>query len=291
MPNFPERPIDFICGWGVGGGADLMSRKMCDLVRKYYGITFVVTCMPGAAGTKALDYAMRQPHDGYTVFFLAWDGYMNYLLKKTTWKPEELSLIVCAQELPGAYFVHKDDTRFKTWDDVIQYSKKNPYKLKLADVGRGGLGDFTLSLWEKATGIKLTYVPYDAPAQRYAAFSGGHCDILYEQPGDIPAILEAGARPLVFMNDKRMPEFPDTPCAKELGHDITLNLWRGVAVAADMPKDVKDYLTALFGAVAQSPEWKAFLKQIMAKDTVRVGDEAQKMFLEEYHTVGSLMKK
>ena len=22
LANYPERPIDFICGWGVGGGAD-----------------------------------------------------------------------------------------------------------------------------------------------------------------------------------------------------------------------------------------------------------------------------
>lgn len=289
-PNYPERPVDLICGWGVGGGTDIFARTLADLARKYYGINFVVTNMPGAAGVKGIDYAMRQPYDGYTIFFLAWDGYMNYLLKKTTWKPEQLYLFLRGLCTPGAYYVRKDSP-FKTWRDVIEHSKKNPYKLRLADVGRGGLGDLTLGLWEKYAGLKLTYVPFDEPAQRYSAFSGGHTDLLYEQPGDIPGILEAGARALVFMAENRLPEFPDTPTARELGADITLSLWRGLAIAADAPVEIRDYLSKVFEAVCGSPEWAAFLKKSMAApDSVLVGEKAQKMFLDEYRLVGDMMK-
>lgn len=288
--SFPERPIDFICGWGVGGGADLMARKLSDLVREYYGITMVVTNMPGASGVKGIDYAMRQPSDGYTIFFAAWDAYMNYLLKKTNWAPEDMRMIVIAQRLPGAYFVRKDSP-FKTWQEVIDYSKAHPYKLRLADVGRGGLGDFTLTQWEQKAGLKLTYVPYDAPSQRYSSFSGGHTDIMYEQPGDIAPIIEAGARALVFMSDKRHPDFPDTPCSVELGYDITMDLWRGVAVSADMPDDIREYLSKIFAAVCDSPQWKEFLKSIMANPEVYAGETAHKVFMDEYHTVKSLMQK
>lgn len=288
-PNYPERPIDFICGWGVGGGADSMSRKIAELARKHYGVRFVVTSMSGAAGVKGIDYAMRQPHDGHTVFFAAWDAYMNYLLKKMVWKPEQISLLVQAQVLPGAYFVHADSP-FKTWQDVIDYSKKHPYKLKVADVGRGGLGDLTLALWEQKTGLKLTYVPFDAPTQRYAAFSGRHTDLLYEQPGDIPAILEAGARALVFMAEERHPDFPDVPTARELGHDITIALWRGVAVAEDTPPDIKQYLTELFKDICTSPEYIEFLNVAMAlPGSMLFGGDAQKMFMDEYRLVGKMM--
>ena len=290
LANYPERPIDFICGWGVGGGADLMSRKIADLVREYYGITLVVTNMPGASGVKGIDYAMRQPHDGHTIFFAAWDAYMNYLLKKTNWAPEQINLIAIAQRLPGAYFVPKDSP-FKTWQEVIDYSKKHPYKLRLADVGRGGLGDFTLTLWEQKAGLKLTYVPYDSPSQRYASFSGGHVDLMYEQPGDIAALIEAGARPLVFMSSKRHSDFPDTPCSVELGYDITLDLWRGIGVAADMPADIREYLSKIFAAVCESPQWQQFLKDIMANPEVYTGDTANKVFMDEYHMVKGMMQQ
>lgn len=288
-PNYPERPIDFICGWGVGGGADLMSRKLAELARKHYGLRFVMTNMSGAAGVKGIDYAMRQPHDGHTVFFAAWDAYMNYLLKKMSWKPEQISLLVQAQVLPGAYFVHADSP-FKTWQDVIDYSKANPYKLRVADVGRGGLGDLTLALWEQKTGLKLTYVPFDNPTQRYAAFSGRHTELLYEQPGDIPGILAEGARALVFMAEERHPNFPDVPTARELGHDITIALWRGVGVAADTPPDIKEYLVKVFQAICNSPEYIEFLNVAMAlPGSMLFGEDAQKMFLDEYHLVGKMM--
>jgi len=289
FPKYPERPIELICPWGVGGGADLQSRTLADLVRKHYGITVVVTNMPGAAGMKGIDYAMRQPHDGYTIFHCAWDGYMNYLLKKTTWKPEEIYFFLRGMNTPGAYFVRKDSP-FKTWQEVIDYSKKNPYKLRVADVGRGGLGDLTLGLWEKFTGIKLTYVPFDEPGQRYSAFSGAHTDLLYEQPGDIPSILEAGARALVFMSEKRQPGFENTPTARELGADITIALWRGLALAADTPKEIRDYLVKIFDAVGQSPEFQEYLKANKADpDSVLSGEKAMKMFLDEYKLVSNMM--
>lgn len=290
IKNYPDRPIDFVCGWGVGGGADLMSRKIAELAKEFYGITMVVTNMPGASGVKGIDYALRQPHDGYTVFFVAWDGYMNYLLKKTKWAPETIYMLAIAERLPGAYFVLKDSP-FKTWQDVIDYSKKNPYKLKVADVGRGGLGDFTLTQWEQQAGLKLTYVPYDNPSQRYAALSGKHSDLLYEQPGDIAALIEAGARPLVFMSKERHKDFPDTPSSVELGYDITLELWRGVGIAESCPADIKEYLSQVMAAICNSPKWKEFLETIKATQEVYTGEAANKFFLDEYHMVEQMMKK
>ena len=290
FPNYPERPIDFICSWGVGGGADTMSRKLSELVEKYYDINLVVTNMPGAAGTKGVEHAMSQPADGYTIFFAAWDCYMNYILGKSEFGPPHIDVILLGQYVPGAYFVQKE-SQFKTFEQLIDYSKKHPYKLKLADVGRGGLGDLTLALWEKCKGLKLTYVPYDKPSRRYSSFAGGHVDILYEQPGDITHLLEQGARPLVFMAEERLPQFPNTPTAKELGCDITLALWRGVGLNEKIHEQKIKYLTEIFGSITKSPEWNNFLKQMMVDPTMtKYGEAANKCYEEEYEIVKKLKK-
>ncbi|MBU1205689.1 MAG: tripartite tricarboxylate transporter substrate binding protein [Proteobacteria bacterium] len=289
--DYPKRPIEFICGWGVGGGADLMARKVGELTEKFYGIKMIVNNMPGAGGAKALDYSMRQPADGYTIFFSAWDSYMNYILRKTEFGPPHLDVLLVAQYVPGAYWVLKD-SEFKSWKEVIEYSKKNPYKLLLADVGKGGLGDLTLSLWEKCTGLKITYVPYDKPARRYSAFAGKHADILYEQPGDIKPLIDQGARALVFMSESRFPGFLDTPTAKELGCDITIALWRGVGINNKATKEIKDYLTKVLCAVTESPEYKKFLEQTAADPkSVLCGADAHKFFVAEYEQVKALQKK
>ena len=288
--DYPKRPIDFICGWGVGGGAGTLSRKLAELADKYYGIKMVVSNMPGAGGAKGLEYAMRQPADGYTIFFAAWDSYMNYMLGKSEFGPPHVRVILRGQYVPGAYWVRKDSP-FKTWDELIAYSKKNPYKLLLADVGKGGLGDLTLAQWERCKALKITYVPYDKPARRYSAFAGGHTDILYEQPGDVKHLIEQGARPLVFMAEKRLPTFPDTPTARELGCDITIALWRGVGINNKVDKEKIDYLTKILAGVTQSPEYKAFLKLTVADpDSVVTGDDAHNYYMKEYELVKKMKK-
>ena len=288
LENYPERPIDFICGWGVGGGADTMSRKLAELTQKYYDINLVVTNMPGAAGSKALDHAMRQPATGYTIFFAAWDCYMNYILGKSEFGPPHVEVILRGMYVPGAYWVRKD-SQFKTWEDVIAYSKEHPYKLKLADVGKGGLGDLTLAIWERCTGLKLTYVPYDKPPRRYSAFAGGHTDLLYEQPGDIKHLIEEGARPLVFMAEERLDSFPDTPVAPELGCDNTIALWRGVGINEQTPPEIKEYITEILCNIGQSPEYQQFLEKMLSHpDSVLCGEEADEMYNREYEAVKAI---
>jgi tripartite-type tricarboxylate transporter receptor subunit TctC len=289
--GYPKKPIDFICGWGVGGGADLMSRKVGELTDKYYGIKMVVSNMPGAGGAKAVDYAMRQPADGYTIFFGAWDAYMNYILGKSEFGPDQIEMIFRGQYVPGAYWVRKDSS-FKTWKEVVEYSKKNPFKLKVADVGKGGLGDFTLALWEKCTGLKITYMPFDKPAQRYSAFAGGHTDLLYEQPGDIPALIEQGARPLVFMSDKRQKDFPDTPTSKELGCDVTIALWRGIAINKKTPQNIQDYLSKVLASIAKSPDYEKFLALTKADPkSVLTGKAANQFYVQEAEMVKKIREE
>lgn len=283
--DYPKKPIEFVCSWGVGGGADVHSRKVAELVKKYYDINMVVVNMPGAAGAKGINYAMTQPADGYTIFFAGWDVITNPLLKKNEFGPEQVQVIQRGMYVPGAYWVLKD-SRFKTWQEVVDYSKKNPYKLLLADVGRGGIGDFILALWAKCKGVKITYVPYDEPSRRYASFAGGHADIMYEEPGDIKHLIDQGARPLVFMSSERLPEYPNTPTAKELGCDITMALWRGIGINKKVAPEIKDYLSKVIGGACQSPEFQNFLKMMVADPRgVLWGEKAHTFYLKIYDEV------
>ena len=44
--KYPDRPIDFICTWGVGGGADQMSRTIGHLAEKFLGVALPVSNIP-----------------------------------------------------------------------------------------------------------------------------------------------------------------------------------------------------------------------------------------------------
>ena len=60
-----ERPIEIVCPWGVGGGADTTIRPMAELLTDILGckstlLTLKVQAAPG------VEYTYQQPADGYT---------------------------------------------------------------------------------------------------------------------------------------------------------------------------------------------------------------------------------
>jgi len=58
--KYPDRPIDFICTWGVGGGADQMARTVGKLAEKFLGVAIPVSNVPGSSGIPAWPIFIRQ---------------------------------------------------------------------------------------------------------------------------------------------------------------------------------------------------------------------------------------
>ena len=65
--KYPDRPIDFICTWGVGGGADQMARTIGRLAEKNLGVAMPVSNIPGASGNSGMASLLAAKTDGYTI--------------------------------------------------------------------------------------------------------------------------------------------------------------------------------------------------------------------------------
>src|SRR3546814_20439265 len=110
--------------------------------------------------------------------------------------------------------------------------------------GRGGLETVVAALVNHQADISVKYIPYDKPAERYAAFLGGHTDLLLEEPSDMkPYIAEGKARPLIQMIETRPAQFAQVPTAPETGIDVTLGIWPGVVETRRTPAPTVTHLT------------------------------------------------
>jgi tripartite-type tricarboxylate transporter receptor subunit TctC len=65
--KYPSRPIDFICTWGSGGGADAMARQIGALAQPILGVALPVSNAPGASGNTGLAQVLNGKADGYTI--------------------------------------------------------------------------------------------------------------------------------------------------------------------------------------------------------------------------------
>jgi len=201
------------------------------------------------------------------------------------WKLADVTPLAIAIRQPSGLFV-KQDSRFKTWNDVVAEAKAKPGTLKVAILGFGSADDITLNFLA-GKGIKTIGVPFASPGERYSSILGGHADILFEQAGDIHSFLSSKQmRPLIVFGEERMEEFPDVPSSKEAGLEIYLPQFRSLVMKAGTdPQRVKLVADAIARAT-KSPEYVAFLKESLARtDSFLPASEAQTFIAGEIDTM------
>jgi tripartite-type tricarboxylate transporter receptor subunit TctC len=275
--KYPARPIEFIVPWGPGGGADQVARKVGSLVEPDLKVSLPVLNVPGASGNTGMAKLLAAPSDGYAMSIFIADTYAQIATASPKWKPADYIPLAIMIRQPSGFFVRSDGP-YRNWNDLVKAAKASPGKLKVGVTGFGTLDDMTVNYFA-SKGIKMTSVPYAKPGERYAAVLGGHADVLYEQAGDVRAMIDGGKlKPVIFFHTERIYDvFPDVPSAKELGFDIYLPQFRSIIVRAGTdPKRVK-VLSEAIEKAAKDPEYYAYLKQQWAlRDSFIPGKDARK---------------
>jgi tripartite-type tricarboxylate transporter receptor subunit TctC len=289
--KYPSRPIDFVCTWGTGGGADAMARQIGSLAQPLLGVALPVSNVPGAAGNTGLAQLLNAKPDGYTVATYIQDTLMTIPMGLARHKVDDLEWITRTQVADSFLFV-KSDSAFKSIGDLLKHAQANPGKLRVAATGFGTVDDVSVRFLEKK-GYRMTTVPYPKPGERYAAALGGHAEVLYEQAGDVLQYLKAGQlKPLVIFADKRHPAFADVPTTKELGIDLTLPQFRGIVARKGTPPERVAAMAEAFRRAMDTPAWKKFAEEwYFAPDSYMGPDRFGKWIAGEVDTLDRLVKE
>jgi len=260
IEKYPDRPIDFLCTWGVGGGADQMARTIGKLAEKVLGVALPVSNIPGSSGNTGMANLLAAKADGYTIATYIADTLGTIPAGTARHKISDFEWIVRTQVAPSFLFV-KTDSPYKTIQDLLRFAKENPGKLKVAATGFGTVDDITVR-YLTSKGYKMTTIPIPQPGERYASTLGGHSEVLYEQAGDIKQYLEAKQlHPVIIFAHKRHPAFPNVPCSEELGYEITLPQFRSIVTKKGVPADRVKILAEAFKKAMDTPEWKKFAEE------------------------------
>lgn len=271
--KYPNRPIDFVVTWGPGGGADTMARTLAQHMQPHLGVALPVVNVPGASGNTGIAQLLNGRADGYTIATYIMDTLGTIPLGLGRYSVDDLAWIARTQVADSFLFV-KGDGQFKTMQQLLDYAKANPNKLRVAATGFGSVDDISVRYLAKK-GYPMTVVPYPKPGERYAAAVGGHAEVLYEQAGDIKSFLEAGQlKPVLIFAAQRHPAFPDVPSSKELGLDIELPQFRSVAAKAGTPPERVKALAEAIRKAMETPEWKKFAAEGYIRPDSYMGPEA-----------------
>lgn len=258
--KFPTKNIDYVVGWGAGGGSDVFARIITIPVRRTLNTTVTVVNMPGASASIAMEYIQKQPADGYNLLGLTTELVSNQLLGLSPYSHKDFIPIIRAHVDIGM-IQGSPNSPFKSWNEFVQFAKTGDRKIRLGGTGAASFDQIACAIILDSAGIteKVTYIPYDSAGEMHAALLGGHIDAMYEEPGVTLSLIEAGKMiPLLVFTEKRVQKFPNVLSAGDLKYEIPPMMWRGIIVKKGTPPHIVDILEKAYTKAKEDSIYKAF---------------------------------
>ncbi|MBP2629564.1 MAG: hypothetical protein H6Q70_192 [Firmicutes bacterium] len=263
--NYPNKPITVIVPFSAGGGLDLVARTLEKLAPKYLGQPLVVLNKPGGAGTVGWNELVNASPDGYTLGVSAIDLLIQPLYGSTKYHyPTALEPIAQATTSPWIMVVPAEQP-WKDTNDLIQYAKQHPGQLKFGTTGIGSVSHILAGTFARNAAITLEQVPFHGANDVTVALLGNHIQIGFINPATIKEQIKSGTlRALATTGQQRLtdPDLAQIPTFKELGFDIVLTNWLGIATPKELPPEVKTKLEEGFKAMIADPEFKTNIENL-----------------------------
>lgn len=290
--EYPTKPITLIIPLGAGGSHDINARVMTSVLPQYLGQPVVVQLMPGGSGQIGTAAAAKAPADGYTLLFT--HNFIDELqqhVSKLPYDPNKDFVAVARTNYAQPYLVVRSDSPFKTAEELFEYGRKNPGKLKFGHSGNWGAIMVPGSALLQEAGVKTTMVPYKGGGPSFQALLAGDVDFtfLFES---VWKGQEDKVRVLAAVGDKS--GIPGVPTTASMGYkkagDIGI-MHRVVLAPAGVPEERLKKLQDAFAKMAEDKTYQSLLKKLDENNELMLGDEYQKLRLQQSEEYAKLVKE
>jgi tripartite-type tricarboxylate transporter receptor subunit TctC len=288
---FPRRGnVEITVLFPAGTSADVTARMLAQGMAKALGANVLAVNRPGAGGAIGYKYVASQKPDGYS---LVWNS--NSI--STTYHSGQLQFDYKAFDpvarvlLESVVVAVRGDSKWKTLKALIADAKAHPEEVTVANSGVGSHTHISSAALFRIAKVKVTDVPY-AAAQIVPNLVGGHVIAAVQFPAALAAHVQAGRlRLLVTLTAQRDPAFPGVPTARELGLDVALDAWRGIAVPKGTPQAVVAVLEKAIREAVESPEFAAGSEKLYARPGFMPAGEFGKLIAAEDAYLARIMEQ
>jgi tripartite-type tricarboxylate transporter receptor subunit TctC len=284
--SYPTKPVKLIVTYPPGGSSDLMSRVYGAKLAELWGQQVIIESKPGAAGSIGMDFAARQPNDGYT-FVVGNLGpvAVNPLLSQVPYSIQKDFVAVSMISTGPNVLVVRTDSPYRSLNELISFAKQNPGKLNYGTSGPGSVSHLSSEMLKNNQKVDAVEVAYKGGVLAVQDLLGGQIQYIFSDSLPAMAHIRAGKlRALCVTGASRYELLPEPPLCQDAAPGLVAVNWWGVLLPAGSPKAIVDKLNAdtvkaladpdvkkRFAdlgveAVSSTPaEFAAFIKDEMAK--------------------------
>ena len=290
--DYPSKPIRWIVPFPPGGGADATARTISQKMTENTGKTILVDYRPGAGGNIGTEFVARSAPDGYTILQTTNGHTIQPHLRKLSWDAiKDFAPITVVASYPLLIAVHPS-VPAQNLKELIAHAKANPGKLTYGSSGPGGPLHIGAEIFKRAAGVDILHVPYKGNAPMTLAVVSGEVSMVFDSmTGPLPQIRAGKLRPIGYMGEKRSPQLPDVPTAKEQGVPAVYAAWNGMMAPAGTPPEAIAWLHREIVRAVASKEVTERLSGLGYEPGTLPREEFVKMVASDLERFGKIIKE
>ncbi len=256
---WPDRPVKIVVPFAPGGATDQTARVWAEKLSQDFKQQFVIENRGGgASGSIGIESVAKSPADGYTLLYTpnASIAIVPSLRKVGFDAVKDFDPVARTGDNLVGFTIHPS-LGIKTFQDMVDYARKNPGKLTYGSSGVGMGNHLKIEAIKAKYGIDILHIPYRGGADTLNDHLPGVIHMMNESV--TLAHVKAGKLILLDIDGSiRHPEFPDVPSSKELGFiDAEIPIWFSIWAPAGTPKEIREKLNARMAEIAKTGDMKA----------------------------------
>jgi len=257
------KSVTLVVGRGPGGSHDQHARIISSTISNYLGAPMVVDLRSGGSGAVGAEIVATSKPDGLTLLFGGIGSETTLFHVRDLPYTRESFIPIARINTSPTIIAVKEDSPFKTMQDLIDYAKENPGKLTYGSSGTFGSSHFPIEMLVDLENLDMVHVPFDGGGPCLMALLGNQVDFIGGMPSTVKSQYDAGeVRILAQMSTERIATLPDVPTLKELGYDIVYGNWRTVFTPAGTPEARVQELRTAFKKLMEDKSFQLLIKQL-----------------------------
>lgn len=239
--DWPSKPIRLIVPFPAGGPTDLVAREAANILREEFKQTVIVDNKPGGNGTLGHAVLAKSPADGYTIGLLVITVAIAPHLGNAPFDTFKDFAPISNMVSMTPIVVANPKAPFNTLAELSRHAKANPGQLAFGTPGVATVPHLAAELFQMQSGTQLNHIPYKGATQQIQDLIGGSTQLDFQSSLVVamPQIKAERIKALAVLSDKRSPQLPNVPTAKESGYPgLVVAPWFGLGAPAGTPADI-----------------------------------------------------
>lgn len=262
--DFPDHPITLVAPFPAGGAADVLARLLGKTLQEQLGQPVIIENKPGAGTAIGAAYVANAKPDGYTLLISSNSTFtLNPALQPRL--PYDAAKGFDAIGMVGAVALAvlvNPSVKAANLQQLVAAAKARPDDFVYGSFGNGTSSNFAGAMFNNATGLKMTHIPYKGSAPLMTDLVGGQIPISFDTVVAAAQQLKSGkVRVLAVATARRSALLPDVPTVAEAGFPgVDMNAWLALVAPHGLPPVVKARLEKALAALMASPDTQEKMK-------------------------------